>query len=373
MKRNQALPNRESRQGLSEFGRRTPWWLWATLIVMLGLLPIHSRAQQDSAKPPAAEDPTQSMLGAPQLRPSAEVIERLFGAIVKVDTRVPRDAVSAETLGANRSGTGVFIQNQLVLTIGYLLLEADQVTVTTASGRRIPGSVAGYDHESGFGLVRTALPLEGVPVTLGDSDQLRERQRVLTLGHGEKGVTELLIVSRRSFTGGWEYLLEKPFYTFPPVNNWSGSALLTEDGQLIGVGSLIVNDAAEFQRGLPGNLFVPTNLIKPILSDLIAKGRRSGQVQPWLGVSTEMVRGNLMVTRVTRNGPADQAGLEAGDIVVGVDGEKIATQAEFYRRVWRAGAAGVVVPVRILKSGEVKNVPIQSIDRMDFLRKPSGV
>lgn len=305
--------------------------------------------------------------------PSAELVSRVRSAVVRLEASVPRDAMSAEALGTRRSGSGIFIESQLVLTIGYLLLEADQIMVTTASGRRIPGSVAGYDHESGFGLVRTVLPIEGEPIRLGDSDRLSERQRVLTIGHGESGTTDLLVVSRRPFTGGWEYLLDRPIYTFPPVNNWSGSALLSEDGQLVGVGSLIVNDAADGQRGVPGNLFVPINLLKPILADLVGRGRRTGVVQPWLGMSTEMVRGHLMVTRVTPGGPADQAGIEAGDIVVGVSADKISSQSDFYRRVWSTGPAGVAVPIRLLRSGEVRELPVRSMDRMDFLRKPSGV
>lgn len=309
--------------------------------------------------------------GVAQLDPTQAA--KVLSAVVRIDTRVPRDALSAPTLGSARSGSGVFIRSQLVLTIGYLLLEADDVMVTTSSGRKIPGSVAGYDHETGFGLIRTALPHDGEILALGDSDRLSERQRVLTIGQGEKDPTELFIVSRRLFTGGWEYLLDRPFYTFPPVNNWSGSALLSEDGQLVGVGSLIVNDAAEFQRGVPGNLFVPINLLKPILDDLVVRGRRGGAVQPWLGVSTEMVRSNLIVSRVTPGSPADQAGLEAGDVVIGVGTGRVIDQADFYRQVWKLGPAGVEVPVRLIRSGEVRTFMLKSIDRMDLIRKPRGI
>lgn len=309
--------------------------------------------------------------GAAPLDPARAA--KVLSAVVRIDARVPRDAVSAPTLGSARSGSGVFIRSQLVLTIGYLLLEADEVMVTTSSGRRIPGSVAGYDHETGFGLIRTALPHDGDVLALGDSDRLAERQRVLTIGQGEKDPTELFIVSRRLFTGGWEYLLDRPFYTFPPVNNWSGSALLSEEGQLVGVGSLVVNDAAEFQRGVPGNLFVPINLLKPILEDLVARGRRAGAGQPWLGMSTEMVRSNLIVSRVTPGSPADQAGLEAGDVVIGVGSGRVLDQADFYRQVWKLGPAGVEVPVRLIRSGEVRTFMLKSIDRMDFIRKPRGI
>jgi serine protease Do len=299
--------------------------------------------------------------------------QNLANSVVKVESRVPSDAQSAESLGRARVGSGVILENQLVLTIGYLLLEADTVDIITASGRRVPGSVAGYDHSTGFGLVRTALPISEPAIVMGDSDKVAEKQKVFTIGQGEVQATELHIVSRKVFAGGWEYLIEKPLFTFPPVNNWSGAPLLTEDGTLVGIGSLIVNDAAVDRKGVPGNMFIPTNLLKPILEDLRSKGRRGGDVQPWLGMSTEINRGNLMVQRVSPKGPADLAGIAAGDIVLGVENAKVTDQADFYRKLWGAGKAGSEISVRLLQGGDVKDVKVKSIDRMDFIRKPSGV
>ncbi len=298
---------------------------------------------------------------------------RFNGTVVCIEGRAVQGAASAETLGATRVGSGVIIGERLVLTIGYLLLETESIEVTSFSGRRIPASAAGYDHTSGFGLVRTVLPIDGTALELGDSDLVRERQKVLTLGQGERQATELLVVSRKPFTGSWEYLLERPIFTFPPVNNWSGSALLTEDGKLVGIGSLIVNDAATDQRGIPGNLFVPVNLVKPILADLVNDGRRRAPIQPWLGMSTEPVRGNLVVVRVARDGPAESVGIDVGDILLAVDGERVTDQATFYRRMWQLGPAGTEVSLRILKDGNVREIRVRSIDRMEVLRKPVGV
>lgn len=300
-------------------------------------------------------------------------LTRFNASIVRLDTQVPDDATSTQGLGKSRFGTGIILDERTVLTIGYLTLEADAVMVTTASGKRIPASVAGYDHSTGFGLVRTVLPLDGKPMALGDSDRIREKQRVLTLGQGEPEATEIFVLSRKPFAGSWEYLIESPIYTFPPVNNWSGAALISsDDGRLIAVGSLIVNDAASGQAGVPGNLWVPVNLLKPIMAELLAKGRRDG-ANPWLGITTEAVRGNLMVVRVARNGPAEAAGVSPGDIVVGVAGEKVADQAEFYRKVWKVGPAGASIPLRVLKDGDVKDLTVKSIDRSDFLKKATGI
>ncbi len=320
--------------------------------------------------------PAQAQAGAPRMPPpSASLgdLTRFNSSVVRLDSKVPDDATSVQSLGGSRFGTGIILDDRTVLTIGYLTLEADAVMVTTASGKRIPASVAGYDHGTGFGLVRTVVPLDGKPMALGDSDRVREKQRVLTLGQGEPEATEIFVLSRKPFAAGWEYLIESPIFTFPPVNNWSGAALISaDDGRLIAVGSLIVNDAASGQPGVPGNLWVPVNLLKPIMAELLAKGRREG-ANPWLGMTTESVRGNLMVVRVAPNGPADAAGVSPGDIVVGVAGEKVGDQAEFYRKVWKQGPAGSTIPLRVLKGGDVRDLSVKSIDRSDFLKKSTGI
>ena len=299
--------------------------------------------------------------------------DRIVSSVVKVEAAVPAEAQSASSLGRARSGSGVILEPQLVLTIGYLLLEADTVDVITSTGKRVPGSVAGYDHSTGFGLIRTALPMDGTPVALGDSDAVTEKQTVFTIGQGEIVATELVVISRRTFAGGWEYLIDKPLYTFPPVNNWSGAPLLLEDGRLIGIGSLVVNDAAVERKGIPGNLFVPVNLLKPILADLLSSGRRRSEIQPWLGMSTEIIGGNITVQRVSPNSPADSAGMARGDIVIGVGRIPVRSQIEFYKTLWAQGNAGTEVSLKVLKAGELKDIKIKTIDRMDFIRKPSGI
>ena len=354
--------------------RRSPLW-WqpaaarlATLLVAAAGLWAAPAAAARIVPAQASAPPAAAVQSAP-----AAISAALRAGIVRVDTRAVAGAASVAGLGSRRSGSGVILDGQLVLTIGYLLLEADAVEVTTASGRRIPGTVAGYDHATGFGLVRTVLPLDGRPIELGDSDAVVERQMVLTIGQGEDEATALHVISRKPFAGSWEYLLERPIYTFPPVNNWSGAALTTEDGRLVGIGSLVVNDAALERRGVPGNLFVPVNLLKPILEDLVRTGRRQGPAQAWLGLSTEPLRGHLMVVRVSRDGPAEAAGIEPGDIVVAVDGERFADQATFYRRLWRLGPAGTEVTLRLLRDGALRDVKVRSIDRTEVLARPSGI
>ena len=305
--------------------------------------------------------------------PPSEDALSMLKTVVRVEVKTAQGAETASSLGAHRSGTGVLIDQSTVLTIGYLLLEADELELVTPDGRRVPASVAGYDPVSGFGLVRSVLPLQGQPLELGDSDGIQEMEKVLTLGHGEGLPTELLVVSRKAVAGNWEYILDSGIFTYPPVNNWSGAALIGQDGKLVGIGSLLVNDAATDRPGIPGNLYVPVNLLKPILKDLLETGKRAGPAQPWMGVSTEVVKGNLIVSKVTPGGPADQAGLAAGDVIVGVGSTQVGNQADFYREVWKLGPAGVVAPLRVLKAGDVRDVPVTTVDRTSLLRKPQGI
>jgi S1-C subfamily serine protease len=296
--------------------------------------------------------------------------EETLSAIVRVKTRIIKDARSAETLGLQRDGSGVLIRDGYVLTIGYLVIEAESIEVTGADGKAAPATVAGYDHASGFGLLKLLAPIAGKPLPLGDASALEEREAAMIASHGGRdGVNLVYVVSRRPFTGSWEYLLDSAIFTYPAVMNWSGAALISARGELLGIGSLIVNDSAGAGSQSPGNMFVPIDLLKPILEDLIAAGRRSGPARPWIGLNAEEMRGRLIVARVSPEGPAARAGLKSGDIVIGVAGEEVNTLADLYRKVWACGAAGVEVPLKVLQGLEIRDVAVRSIDRLEYFKQ----
>jgi serine protease Do len=294
-----------------------------------------------------------------------------FDAIVTVQTRALPDARSAATLGATREGTGVVIgKGGLILTIGYLIVEADDVKIVDDEGHVHPARVVAYDHSTGLGLVQPIAPFDIAPLKLGDSGKLAESDPVLIVNLGGRDeATRAVVVSRRPFAGSWEYLLDRAIFTSPPTLNWSGAALIGTDGSLLGVGSLIVRDASEGNPHLPGNMFVPIDALKPILSDLIKTGRRAGPARPWLGVSADEVQGRLVVDRVSPEGPADRAGVQSGDIILAVGGEGVRSQAEFYRKIWGRGAAGSEIPLRVLQGIDVREIKVRSIDRMDYFRR----
>lgn len=297
-----------------------------------------------------------------------------LSAVVRVHTRALPDAYTSATLGSGREGSGVIVDgNGLVLTIGYLILEASDIEVTDHQGKALPATVVGYDHATGFGLVRTVIPPSGKPIELGDSSGVQEKDDVMIAGFGgAEAVAVGTVVSRREFTGSWEYLLESAIFTSPPVMNWGGAALIGRDGRLLGIGSLLVRDAVHPGYPFPGNMFVPIDLLKPVLNDLIAGGRVSGPPRPWLGLVTEEIYGTLIVSRVSPESPAARAGLKPYDIVVGVAGKKVENRADFYRALWSQGPAGTEVALRVYRDSREQDVKVRSVNRMDYLKvKPS--
>jgi S1-C subfamily serine protease len=259
---------------------------------------------------------------APAARPGEAQLTVDALSVVKVKAHAVRDARSSRSLGPERQGTGVVIDsNGLVLTIGYLITEAEKVELLTADGKSFPATVLGYDNATGMGLLKSLTPLPVKAVDMGESSAVKERELVLIVGFD--GVAPAYVVSKRPFVGYWEYLLDEAIYTAPATVNWQGAALLSREGKLLGIGSLAVGDALGTQGGIPGNMFVPIDVLKPVLGDMVANGKSTAKPRPWIGVNTQEVQGNLIVTRVSPEGPAEDAGLQKGDVIVGIAGKAI--------------------------------------------------
>ncbi len=288
-------------------------------------------------------------------------------SVVKIHAKAVADARSRATLGPEREGTGIVIDSSgLILTIGYLIQEAETVDIATTDGQPLPASVVAYDFSTGFGLLRAAKAPPISPITIGDSARIGDHEPVLIVGFD--GVAPAYVVSRRPFAGFWEYMLDEAIFTAPATVNWQGAALINREGKLIGVGSLVVGDALGARGQVPGNMFVPIDLLKPILGDLIAQGKTSAKPRPWLGINTQDLQGRLMVTRVSPESPADKAGLANGDIIVGIRGEPFQGQADFYRKLWASGDAGTEIVLDVLKGAEVKKLGVKTMDRDEYLR-----
>ena len=297
------------------------------------------------------------------------------GAVVSLKVKALPNARSNATLGQERLGSGIVFGSQgLVLTIGYLVLEADQVELTSSQGRTVPAIVVAYDHATGFGLLKPLAPLGVKPIRLGASSNVESLDRMLVAsGLGEDALSVATVVARRRFAGYWEYLIDDAIFTSPPRADFGGAALINREGELVGVGSLFVMDAATPGERLPGNMFVPVDLLKPVLEEMIATGRQKGGQRPWLGINSLEQDGRLKVMRVSADSPAEKAGIEAGDIILQLSGQKVERLEDFYRRLWATGEPGVEITLRVLKGTEVQDVKIRSIDRFDIIRKKPAI
>jgi S1-C subfamily serine protease len=235
----------------------------------------------------------------------------------------------------------------------------------------VPAVVAAYDHATGFGLVRPLVPLDVKPMPLGSSKSVDTLDRLLVAagGGGEDSLSVTTVVARRQFAGYWEYLIDGAIFTSPPRADFGGAALINRDGELVGIGSLFVMDALTPGERLPGNMFVPVDLLKPVLDEMISTGRQKGGARPWLGINSMEQDGRLRVLRVSADSPAEKAGIAAGDIILQISGRGVETLPDFYKRLWAAGAPGVEVTLRVLKGTEVQDVKVRSIDRFEVIRR----
>ncbi len=301
---------------------------------------------------------------------AAQTMMAALDNVVKLKITALQNARSGRTLGREREGSGVLLADSgLVLTIGYLILEADSIELTDHTGRIVSGSVAAYDHATGFGLIKPAVALGVKGIAIGSSGDINEYDKLIFATHGGKeGASVATVASKRRFAGYWEYLIDDAIFTVPPRGDHSGAALINRDGKLIGIGSLIVADAAVPNRRSPGNMFVPVDLLKPIMSELSRTGRSTESKRPWIGMSTQEVDGRLHVIRVQEETPAARAGIKPGDIVLSIKGEAVKTLEAFYNKLWSGGKAGDAIPLKVLQGTDVREIEVRSIDRMEFVR-----
>ena len=340
------------------------------LPLVLSFVALAAAAAAPAKEAPRGSTRAQETQSEDDGRANERAAEEMLSAIVRVKMKGIAGARSNETLGSTREGTGVVIDDKNhILTIGYIVMEADSIEVTPQDKRTVPATLAAYDHQTGFALLHASMSLNVKPMALGSSASLETSEPVMILTSGGREEASIAyVVSKRQFSGSWEYLLDSAIFTAPPTLKWAGAALVNHDGKLVGIGSLLVRDTIGPGTPLPGNMFVPIDILKPILGELIERGKRAEPPRPWLGMATEPMQGRLFVTRVSPEGPADRAGIKAGDIVIGIGGESVKTHEELYRKVWGLGPAGVEVPLRLLQGTDLREVKLRSIDRFEYFK-----
>jgi S1-C subfamily serine protease len=296
-----------------------------------------------------------------------------LSSVVGLRSRIPSDAFTAEVLGTERSGNGVVIDAKgVVLTIGYLVTEAEEIWLTTNSGQVVPGHPLGFDQETGFGLVQALGRLELPALDLGNSDDAAVGTRVVSAGAG--GAPHSLaafIAGKQEFAGYWEYVLDEAIFTVPAHPYWGGTGLIGPKGDLLGVGSLQLQQAREDGTAVPLNMYVPIDLLKPILDDMLMMGRPNRPPRPWLGLYAAEVDNRVVIAGLSGRGPAARADLRQGDVVLSVGGMKVTGLAGLFRKIWSMGQAGVEVPMTVARDGKPLELRVPSGDRNRFLKGPS--
>ncbi len=298
-------------------------------------------------------------------------LERTLKSVVGLRANVPADAFTAGTLGTDRVGNGVVIREDgLVLTIGYLITEAETVWLITHDGRAVPGHALAFDQISGFGLVQALGRLNLPAIEFGDSDALKVgTEAVMAAAGGRQHAIEAKVVGRQEFAGYWEYLLDNAIFTAPAHPFWSGSALIGKDGKLLGTGSLILQQG-DGKRRTDMNMIVPVAYLRPVLEDLLTTGRVAKPPRPWLGLYAMEGEGGIIVGGVSEKGPAAKAGVQQGDRILALGEEDITDLGTLWRKLWATGPAGTPITLKLKRDGSPVTVRITSADRTSFLRAP---
>ncbi len=303
--------------------------------------------------------------------PGESRMQEAVRAVVGVAAQVPEGARSARTLGTERQGSGAVIGSDgLVLTVGYLILEASRVVVTAPSGDEVEAKVVAFDYDTGFGLLRARFNERIRAIEFASAKELKDGDAVYVASRiADLDVTPATVIGRREFAGYWEYLLSEAIFTTPQYPAFGGAPLLTPDGRLLGIGSLAVRNAAGENIFKPGNMFIPIDHLPPVLGDLLAHGRRSGKERPWLGIwSSEGENGEVVVGGVQPDSPASRAGLKRGDVIVKVEGREVSGQADLYRKLWAAGEGAPEIALTLKRDGAMVEQKVQAVGRSAFFK-----
>lgn len=302
---------------------------------------------------------------------AASLCASIGRSVLRLRAIVPEDAFTVGILGAERIGSGVVIADDgLILTIGYLITEASDVWIGVEGGRELAGHPLAHDQVTGFGLVLPLEPLRAEPVPLGHSAEMQAGSHAFVVSAPALGKPQAVRVqARRVFAGAWEYLLDDAIFTLPAHAHWSGAALIDTEGALVGLGSLLVREAVDGKEA-NANMFVPIDLLKPILAEMRSGGAPARTARPWLGLYAVDVGGRVFVTGVAQGSPAQRADLREGDLLTHLAGEPVTALPTLYRAIWSLGPAGTPVPLSVLRANTRLEVTVRSVDRRELLKRP---
>jgi S1-C subfamily serine protease len=268
-----------------------------------------------------------------------------------------------------RWGSGVIFDSAgYVVTVSYVLMDAEVIRVVLRDGRVVPGKLVGLDLEHGLGVLKLEGDGPWPAAVLGDSTKVSVGQATATLGVDENNalaVTQGSVQEVRSFAGYWEFLLDRAFVVAPHNPSFGGSALVNLQGEVIGITNLRIGEQPFANLAIPIEYFIASR------EELIAKGRVvSRPPRPWLGLWILPGSEGVVVAGASPRSPAIQAGLQRGDVILRINGEKVEGQEDFYRKLWQT-KIGQDVSLVIVRESRFQVITVRPIDRYELLR-PAG-
>lgn len=293
------------------------------------------------------------------------LIHTILPAVVDLRVVIPENHPSTRNLGSERMGSGTIVDpDGYILTVHYVTLGADSITVTLTDGEQLPGELAAQDFETGLALVK--IPGRDFPfvrpATSGSLSLGQAAMIVASSGEAGRRVSGGYITSMESYDGHWEYMLEKTIRLTAFNPGFGGGALADLKGRIVGVVSLNLNEIGKFSLAIPIEFYLQNE------QEMKKYGRvRSRPQHPWLGFYPQPLAGHIVIAGVVPGGPAERSGLREGDIILGVEKKDVRSRPELYREIWKK-KPGEQISFRVLREEESLNLEVTGGDRWDFYR-----
>ncbi|MDC0598877.1 S1C family serine protease, partial [Gammaproteobacteria bacterium] len=288
-------------------------------------------------------------------------------AVMGLHCSIPETAMTAALLGTERQSHAVQVsESGLMLTVGYSVMEASELWLTNRTGQTAEAILLAHDYDSGIALIRPVMPLGKAFLETAPAKSIKVGTEINILTSTSKKAIPVELFAKEEYAGRWEYLLEEAFYTVPLCEDWSGAALLNTEGKLCGIGSLALGLKSPQGDVMPGNLFIPTELVMPHLEYMSLHGQKPGPLRPWLGTLIDEKEAELHVVGLYQGAPAAEAGVRPGDVILSVDQQPVSSMAGFFRTIWHYGSAGSHIPLTLKDGDGTRQVILDTVDRNSF-------
>ncbi len=297
---------------------------------------------------------------------SVELVRHLLQSVVYIHTTVSRDHPSTKILGNERLGSGVVVDpSGLILTVNYVVMGAQTISVAFQKGRRTKAEIVAQDFEVGLALIR--VNRQGLAAAeVGAGDVLERSDEVILLGAmqpQERRVTGGFVTYVGEYEGYWEYLIDHGIVSNAPNPGYGGGGLFTTTGRLAGTVSLNLNEIAR------SSLAIPIDCYRSHRDELVHHGRVvSRPRRAWIGIFAHVVEEGVVVAGVVPDGPGERGGLQDGDVIVSLNAEEVASRREFYMSLWRH-EPGEPLTLEVMRDNKMRRFEVKGGDRAHFYRQ----